>query len=76
MAGHWKVGEDIYCELQLPGVFAGTTIRVRCRAKVARIVKQSDGMIGIGAAIEAVRFVRPQGKAKPQGDAKPFRRTA
>ena len=53
----WKLGAEIECELQLPmKAFGGRPVGIRCRGKVARIVPQESGRIGIGATIDQYEF--------------------
>jgi len=54
----WKVGAEIDCELLLPlKAFAGRSIVIRCRGKVARVVRQEGGRVGVGATIESYKFL-------------------
>ncbi len=56
-AADWSIGTEIECELRLPvKAFAGRAVGIRCRCKVARIVPQPEGKIGIGATIEHYEF--------------------
>jgi hypothetical protein len=57
ITGKWEIGDTIQCELQLPAIFPGKTNRVSCQGKIARIIEQPDGTIGIGATIESFQFV-------------------
>ena len=54
----WTVGTEIDCELLLPlKAFAGRSIVIRCRGKVARVVREEGGRVGVGATIESYKFL-------------------
>ena len=58
-AANWEVGTAIECELHLPlRAFSGRQVAIRCRGRVARLVPQQDGSVGIGATIENYDFSR------------------
>ena len=58
-AANWEVGTAIECELRLPlRAFSGRQVAIRCRGRVARLVPQQDGSVGIGATIENYDFSR------------------
>lgn len=54
----WKVGTAIECLLELPlKAFGGRRVGVRCRGKIARVVTEATGKVGVGATIESFDFV-------------------
>jgi hypothetical protein len=58
-SGEWKIGAELECTLRLPiKAFGGQPVEIRCRGKVARIVPQEGGRLGIGATIDHYEFNR------------------
>ena len=55
----WKVGTVIECVIELPlQVFGGQRTAIRCRGKIARLVPETEGRIGVGATIDTFQFVQ------------------
>ena len=64
------IGTEIECMLQLPvKAFGDRPVAIRCRGKVARIVPQEQGRIGVGVTIEHFEFLRME-KVKGTGSSK------
>ena len=57
----WIVGTELEVELYLPASASGEDpVAIRCRGKVARVVPQEEGRVGVGATIEQYRFFHPK----------------
>ena len=53
----WKVGAEIECMLHLPvKAFGGRPVAIRCRGRIARVIQNEPGSIGVGATIEHFEF--------------------
>ena len=56
--GEWTVGTKIECVLHLSAKVVGPKpVAIRCRGKIARIVTQEEGRVGVGATIESFEFI-------------------
>ncbi|MBI3894397.1 MAG: PilZ domain-containing protein [Acidobacteria bacterium] len=54
----WKIGTGIECLMELPPqIFGGRPVAIRCSGKIARLVPEPDGRIGVGATIDSFQFV-------------------
>lgn len=54
----WEVGTPIECVIQLTSkAFGGRSVGVRCRGRIARLVPNEQGGVGIGATIDRFEFV-------------------
>ena len=54
----WKVGTAVECVIELPlEVFGGQRRAIRCRGKIARLVPETDGRIGVGVTIDTFQFI-------------------
>ena len=54
--GDWKLGGRIECKLRFRGPGFLHPVTVRCKGKIARLVPQEGGLIGVAATIDAYEF--------------------
>ena len=55
----WKVGTAIECTIELPlQVFGGRRVGIQCRGKIARLVSETEGRIGVGATVDTFQFTQ------------------